>query len=82
MHTLAYTCKMKQVLFLLFFLFACSLTSVAQSVTIDSDGITKVAFSKGLSEIYVLYDNRLVTIDLAKSMSEDTIFNDNGIENG
>ena len=79
MHTLAYTCKMKQVLFLLFFLFACSLTSVAQSVTIDSDGITKVAFSKGLSEIYVLYDNRLVTIDLAKSMSEDTIFNDNGI---
>jgi len=80
LHTLAYTCKMKQVLFLLFFLFACSLTSVAQSVTIDSDGITKVAFSKGLSEIYVLYDNRLVTIDLAKSMSEDTIFNDNGIE--
>ncbi|MDO7592587.1 MAG: kelch motif-containing protein [Schleiferiaceae bacterium] len=71
---------MKQVLFLLFFLFACSLTSVAQSVTIDSDGITKVAFSKGLSEIYVLYDNRLVTIDLAKSMSDDTIFNDNGIE--
>ena len=80
LHTLAYTCKMKQVLFLLFFLFACSLTSVAQSVTIDSDGITKVAFSKGLKKIYVLYDNRLVTIDLAKSMSDDTIFNDNGIE--
>ncbi len=71
---------MKQLLFSLVFLFAFSLTSVAQSVTIDSKGITKVAFSKGLSEIYVLYDNRLVTIDLAKSMSDDTIFNDNGIE--
>jgi hypothetical protein len=80
LHTLAYTCKMKQLLFSLFFLFAFSLTSVAQSVTIDSEGVTKVAFSKGLSEIYVLYGNRLVTIDLAKSMSDDTIFNFNGIE--
>jgi len=71
---------MKQLLFLLFFLFACSLTTVAQSFTIDSDGITKIAYSKGLSQIHVLYGNRLVTLDIGKLMSEDTIFNVNGIE--
>ena len=75
-----YTCKMKQLLFLFFFSFVFSLTSVAQSATIDSDGITKVALSKGLSEVYVLYGNRIVTIDLTTSLTEDTVFNDNGID--
>ena len=75
-----YTCKMKQLLFLFFFSFVFSLTSVAQSATIDSDGITKVALSKGLSEVYVLYSNRIVTIDLTTSLTEDTVFNDNGID--
>ena len=71
---------MKQLLFLFFFSFVFSLTSVAQSATIDSDGITKVALSKGLSEVYVLYGNRIVTIDLTTSLTEDTVFNDNGID--
>ena len=68
---------MKQVLFLLLFTF--TFTSVAQSVAIDSEGIIKVALSKGLSEVYVLYENRIITMDIATFLSKDTVFNDNGI---
>jgi len=70
---------MKQVLFLLLFPFTFPFTSVAQSVAIDSEGIIKVALSKGLSEVYVLYENRIITIDIATLLSKDTVFNDNGI---
>ena len=69
---------MKQVLFLLLFTF--TFTSVAQSAAIDSDGIVKIALSKGLSQIYVLYENRIVTIDIITFLSKDTVFNDNGID--
>ena len=70
---------MKQVLFLLLFPFTFPFTSVAQSVAIDSEGIIKTALSKGLSEVYVLYEDRIVTIDLVTLLLEDTVFNDNGI---
>ena len=77
LHTLAYTCKMKQPLFLLFF--SLTLASVAQSVAIDREGIIKTVISKALNQVYVLYENRIVTIDLVSMTSKDTVFHDNGI---
>ena len=70
---------MKQLLFLLLFSFAFSLTSVAQSTSIDSEGIIKTVVSKVLNKVYVLYENRIVTIDLVSMTSKDTVFHDNGI---
>jgi len=68
---------MKQVLFLLLFTF--TFTSVAQSVTVDSDRVIKVLVPKGLNQVCVLYENKVTTINLATLTSEDTVINDNGI---
>ena len=68
---------MKQPLFLL--LFSLTLASVAQSVAIDREGMIKTVVSKELNQVYVLYENRIVTIDLVTLSSKDTVFDDNGI---
>ena len=74
---IAYTCNMKQLLFLSIFPFL----SFSQSILIkDSDEIIKITISKEDNKVHVFYGDRVSTINLKTLKSEDTIFDYKGID--
>jgi hypothetical protein len=74
---IAYTCNMKQLLFLFFIPFL----SFSQSILIkDSDEIIKITISKEGNKVHVFYGDKVSTINLNTLKSKDAIFDYKGID--